>query len=365
MAASATQKPAHWTRQTLPRLLVVMGPETALREEAIAAAKALATDVVTRYGPQTANQPDALTPADVLDEACTASMFASDDEFKLVLVRQADLFLADKDWREIIERNVERIPETTTVLLDAAAAGSLKSTNFYKGLVARKAVVECASLAGQYGRTEELEAEVDRRARARGLALSHGALLALIGRSAKNLGVIEEELEKLALAFRPATEREAPPTSISEENVEETCAATNTFSAFNFADAIVERDAKRCLEVLGGIFGRGMTDARAGKLVTNESSITMMLLGALSYRLMQLQDVQAALDTGRPERDVYREMKLFGPRENDVRRALRKHTSASLRASMDALLQAYLDLRLSGLSAQEVLERMVWAMVKA
>ena len=39
------------------------------------------------------------------------------------------------------------------------------------------------------------------------------ALLALIGRSAKNLGVIEEELEKLALAFRPATERDAPATA--------------------------------------------------------------------------------------------------------------------------------------------------------
>ena len=371
-----------WTRQTLPRLLVVIGAETALREEALAAAKAAALggkqagmSVVTRHGPATRNDADALTPADVLDEACTASMFAAADDLKLVIVRQADVFLADKDWREILERNVARIPATATLLLEAAAYGQFKSTRLYKSLAAQQAVVECEPLMGRFGETAELEAEVERRARARGLSISHGALLALLNRSAKNLGILEEELDKLALALRPpgALALPSPPegegwgegaVTVTEQHIEELCASTSVYSGFNFVDAVVDRNAARALEILGGIFSRGLVD-KAGKIVTNEGNITMLLLGALTWQLAQLQDAHAALDSGKREYDLYGEMKIFGFRQEKFRRLLRKHSSASLRAGMEALYRAYLDLRVSGMSAREVLEQLVWKVVKS
>lgn len=373
MVIASPAQPARWTRQTLPRLLLVIGAEGALREEALAAAKGAACggdqaalNVVTLHGPAAKNEPNALAPADVLDEVCTASMFADNDELKIVLVRQADVFLTDKDWREIIETNAGRIPATSTLILEAAAYGQLKSTRLYKSLAAQKAVAECEPLAGKYGDSPELEAEVDRRARARGLNLTHGALLALLNRSAKNLSILEEELDKLALAFLPSGGEAKPEAAISEEHIEELCAATNVYSAFNFVDAVVDRNAARALEVLGGIFARGLVDStKAAKIITNESSITMLLLGALTWRLAQLQDARAALDAGRREYDVFGELKVFGPRQEQFRRLLRKHTGPSLRACVDALFRAYLDLRLSGMSPREVLEQLLWKMVQS
>ena len=375
--AAAAALTGRWTRQTLPRLLLVIGAESALREEAIAAAKAAAfgagaPNMVVLHGPASRNDPEPLTPADFLDDACTASMFAAADDLKLVLVRQADVFLSDKEWREILERNVERIPPTATLILEAATFGQLKSTRLYKGLAAAKAVVECDPLAGKYGDSPELELEVQRRAQARGLNLSHGALLALLNRSAKNLAVLDEELGKLELAFRPASAsldgraQGAAAVTITEQHVEELCASTNTYNAFNFADAVLARDAKNALEVLGGIFSRGVADSsKPGRTVTNESALVMLILGALTWKLSQLQDAQAALESGRREFDVFGELKVFGFRQEALRRLLRKHTGVSLRRCMDALYRAYLDLRLSGMTPQEVLEQMLWRMVKA
>ena len=376
--------PSRWTRQTLPRLLVVIGAETALREEALAAAKAAAfgggqaaMNVVTRHGPASKDDADALTPADVLDEACTASMFAPEDDLKLVIVRGADVFLADRDWREILERNAERIPATASLILEAAAYGQFKSTRLYKSLTAKNAVAECEPLVGRFGETAELEAEVERRARARGLNLAHGALLALLNRSAKNLGILEEELDKLALALRPAgpLTLPSPPggegwgegeVAVTEQHIEELCASTSVYGAFNFVDAAVDRNAARALEVLGGIFARGLVDnTKAGRIVTSESSIAIVLLGALTWQLAQLQDACAALDSGKREYDLYSEMKMFGVRQEKFRRLLRKHSSASLRASIEALFRANLDLRASGMSPREALEQLVWKIVKS
>ncbi|MGD0089477.1 MAG: DNA polymerase III subunit delta [Planctomycetota bacterium] len=365
-------KSSRWTRQTLPRLLVILGSETTLREEALAAAKAAAfgpgqsANVVTLHGPAAADENASPSPADILDEACTGSMFAAADDLKLVVVREAGIFLTDKDWREILERNAGRIPASATLILETSAYGMFKNTRFYKSLAANNGVAECEPLLGRFGETAELEAELERRARARGLSLSHGALLALLNRSAKNLGILAEELDKLALALRPpgaGAEQEVP---VTEQHIEELCAATNVYNAFNFVDAAADRNAARALEVLGGIFDRGLVDnTKAGKVVTNEGTITMFLLGALTWRLAQLQDAWAALDSGKTEYVLFGELKVFGPRQEQLRRLLRKHSSASLRTSMEALFRAYLDLRVSGLSAREVLEQLVWKIVKS
>jgi DNA polymerase III delta subunit len=377
MAKAAPQAPStapRWTKATLPRVVLVVGAETALREEALAAVRAAAfgdsdpgLSWVVLHGPTAPNQPDALTPATFLDEVRTSSMFAAPDELKVVLVRQADVFLTDKDYREMVERNVDELPKSATLVLEAATFGKLKTTRLYKDLAAKKAVVECEPLAGRYGESPELEVEVGKRARAKGLALAHGALLALLERSARNLGMLEEELDKLALALRPISEAApAGGVPVSEEDVAEICASTRTYSAFNFVDALLDRDAKRSLEILGAVFERGIADAaKPGRFITNEGSIAMVVLGALTWKLSQLQDLQAAIDAGQREQDAFAAAKIFGFRQDGFRRTLRKHSGLSLRRCMDALFQANLDLRRSGLGAQEVLERLVWTFAKS
>src|SRR5690242_14821737 len=103
--AAATSKASPWNSKTLPRMILIIGAESALREEALAAVRTAAfgkdepgMNIVTLHGPTANAESSGPTPADVLDEVCTASMFASADDLKLVIVRQADLFLGGKDF---------------------------------------------------------------------------------------------------------------------------------------------------------------------------------------------------------------------------------------------------------------------------
>ncbi len=166
----------------------------------------------------------------------------------------------------------------------------LKTTNFYKKLASLGAVVECNALIGEYGDSPELEREVDKRARALGLNLSHGALIALLARSAKSLAVIEEELNKLALALQPAKpaapNNTTPPkialVDVSENDIAEFCSSTGTASAFDFVNALLEGNARGALETLGLLFDRGIVDTKKpGKPITQDGSIAMVVLGAL------------------------------------------------------------------------------------
>src|SRR5690348_14787750 len=141
--ATKAKSSSLWTRQTLPRVLLVVGPESALRNEAIAAAKKAALgesdpgmNWIVLHGPASDNEASQMIPADVLDELCTASMFASGDELKVVLLRQADVFLGK--YYSALEENLERIPDTSTLILEASGFGKLKSTRFFKILSERK-----------------------------------------------------------------------------------------------------------------------------------------------------------------------------------------------------------------------------------
>src|SRR5689334_16036795 len=113
--ASPQSKGSPWSRETLPRVLLIAGAESALREECIAAAKKAALgdadpgmNWIVLHGPLAVNDANQLIPADVLDELCTASMFATGDELKVVLVRQADVFLSK--YYAVLEENLDRIP---------------------------------------------------------------------------------------------------------------------------------------------------------------------------------------------------------------------------------------------------------------
>ena len=385
-------KSGAWTAKTLPRLILIIGPENILREEALARVRKAAfgegdggMNWVVFHGPTSKNEAEALEPAAFLDETCTGSMFAAEDEMKIVVVRQADLFLGDKEYRPILERAQERIPETSTLVLEAANPGNVKTTSFYKNLDKAGAVIVCESLTDRWGNTQELELEIEKRAKARKLKLAPGALNALLERSARNLGVIDEELDKLALALQPAEGAEVP---ITEHDVAEFCASTRTFNAFNFADAVIDRDLKHALEILGAIFDRGIADsAKPGKVVNNDGTIAMLLLGALTWRVAQMQDYQNLADSGMNDYKAMAEVKVFGPgRQEAFKRTMRKHNAQSVRRCMEALYRANLNLRrgrgsepgdeliealylsnagarrAGGASPQEVLEEMVWTM---
>jgi DNA polymerase III delta subunit len=368
-----------WAGGKLPRVVLVLGAEGALREEALRGIRSAAfgkgdggMNWVVLHGPASANEPTPLAPAAILDEVCTLPMFGAPGEPKVVVVRQADFLLApppkaekqDADKgspaRDVLERNLAKIPGGAVLVLEVAQPANLRNTRFYRQLAAANAVVNCEPLEARSwgGGDAPLNVEVQRRALALGLELNPGAIAALLERSGQSLGVLEEELAKLSLAFGGG---EGQRVKVTEAQVAEVCARTRLAGPFEFADALAERDLKLALEALGTIFAHGLGDyKRPGRVVTNETDIAMRLMAAVTFKLIQLQDLRAALDAGVREPDAFQAAKLFGFRADATRRTLRKHTAATLRRAMEALLRANLDLR-SSLGKQEALEKLTWA----
>jgi DNA polymerase III delta subunit len=357
-----------WAGGKLPSAVLLIGAETAIREEALKGIRQAAfgnsdggMNWVIYHGPQNQQEPNALDPATVLDEVCTRPMFGAPDEQKVVVVRQADLFV--NAHREILERNIPRIPDRTTMVIEVAQPGTFKNTRLYKLFAEGGAAIDCAPLESRDfgGGDAPLNVEVERRARALGLDLDHAAVTALLDRSSHTLGVLLEELAKLALALGADDEKRV---HVTAKDVAEVCARTRLVDPFEFADAVGERDLKRALETLGAIAAHGLGDyKRPGRVVTNENEITMRLLAAVTYKLTQLQDLRAAIDARIPEFEAFKAAKLFGFRQEGAQRALRKHTTASLREAMEALLRANLELR-SSQGKMEVMERMAWSVCR-
>lgn len=353
-----------WAKGKLPRAALVVGAESALREQALAGVREAAfagadpgMGWVVLHADAGEEAQD-LLPASVLDEIRTRPMFADPDAPKVVVIRHADEYLNKADVRDVFERNLEAIPGDATLVFEVAQAGRLKSTRLYKALQKENAVVECDPLSHFGGPDSPLSAEVERRARALGLKMNLAAVKALIDRSGQHLGVLEEELSKLSLSLGA---QEDQAVAVTEADVARICADARLVGAFEFADAVAERNRKAALEALGAIFAHGLGDhKKPGRVVTNEANIAMRLLGALTYKLTQLQDAQAGLDKGLREDAAFREAKAFtGFQQQGVRRALRMHNAKSLRACMEALMNANLALR-TGAGRREALERLVW-----
>ncbi|MCW8133652.1 MAG: hypothetical protein KIS92_25125 [Planctomycetota bacterium] len=362
-----------WAKGRLPGMALICGQETALREEAIAnLRKAAFRDGdggmawVVLHGPRPGSgDAEPLTPAAVLDEVRTRPMFGDPDDPKVVLVRQAEGFFANADFRDVFERNLGEMPENACLALEIADPGRLKSTNFYKKVAAAGGLVACEPLRDQWGNDQAgspLVEELERRAKALGLNLTPRAAVALIERSGHTLGVLEEELAKLALTLGAGGGKAV---TVDEGQIEAICADTRLVGAFEFADAVAERNLKGAWEALGAVFAKGLGDhKKPGRVVSNESEIAMRLLGALTFAITQLQDVRALIDAGRSEFDACKEAKLFGFRADKARRQLRKHTAQSLRACVEALFRANLDMR-TGTDRQAALEKMIVEMCRA
>jgi len=301
-----------------------------------------------------------VTPAAVLDELFTRPMFAEPNSLKVVVVRQAEGLFATAELREPFERKLEKIPDEAVLVAEFADPGRLKSTRFYKMVEQGGGCIDCSPLAerdrfSSGGPDSQLASELARRAKGLNLELNPRATMALLERCGQTLGILEEELAKLALALG-ATEGQT--VKVGEEDIARVCAHTRLVGAFEFADALAERDLKKSWEALGAVFSHGLGDyKKPGRVVTNENEIAMRLLGALTWKLTQLQDVRAALDGGVREFEAMKEAKLFGFRAEQARRALRKHTSVSLRKAVEALFRINLDLR-TGQERKMLLERL-------
>jgi DNA polymerase III delta subunit len=256
------------------------------------------------------------------------------------------------------------VPPGAVLVFEVAQPGALANSRFYRWIAAHGGLVRCDALGARYGLDRPdspLAGAVEQRGRTLGLELDPGAVMALIERCGQHLGILEEELAKLALALGAAAERKL---RVSRAQIEEVCARTRLINPFEYVDAVAERDLRRATEALGAIFARGLGDRdKPGRAVTNEGEIVFRLLALLNWKFNELQDLRAALDEGGREGAVFAAANIRGMRQDILRRTLRKHTAASLRRAMEALLRANLELRASG-SRQEAMERLTWALAR-
>jgi DNA polymerase-3 subunit delta len=168
---------------------VLFGDEAYLKREALATLTANALSgadaefSVTKYaGPATEWR-------DVSDELCTVSLFGSDQ--RLVVIEEADDFVSQ--YRGELEDYVARPSSVGTLVL--VATSWPKNTRLYKALIGVGLQIDC-------GRPAEKEIGGWLRARAEahyGIALSADAAKQLVEIVGLELGLLNQELDKLSL----------------------------------------------------------------------------------------------------------------------------------------------------------------------
>lgn len=185
--ASDPRSPAKIGLDDSVRVLILAGPESHLRAERLAS---LRQAVESRRGEVDVLHFDgaAASPADVLDEARSLGLM---QQYKIIVVDEAEEFLKRGDNRRSMERYAEHPADDVTLVLRSAAwhAGKLDKLVEAVGLVLRcdspeppEAVDFCIDRCRQYG-----------------CAIEPAAAHLLVERIGTSLGRLDSELARLSL----------------------------------------------------------------------------------------------------------------------------------------------------------------------
>ncbi len=172
---------------------------------------------------------------DDIVSACNTMPFAS--EARLVVVTHADA-LKKPDAEALVSYLAG--PSDTTVLC-LVAAKLAKNTRLYKAVAAvgSRAVIDCAP-AKKY----ELAGKVRGMAVSHGITMNDAAAQRLVDLVGENTVRIDAELQKIALAHGG----NAQPVGPAE--VDALVARTAEVKPWDFSNAFLARDAKKCLDLL-------------------------------------------------------------------------------------------------------------------
>lgn len=232
---------------------------------------------------------------DVLDEVNTASLLAP---FRVVCVRGADDFVSEH--RDALEKYLERyvdppenkkekepVPVPTGALVLVCRTWQ-KSTRLYK-------------LVEKIGRNVACEAPkgralvgwiADHAKQTYGCAMDYESAQRLADLVGEQLGLIDEELGKLATFVWPKT-------AIGVAAVEELVGASRAETVFGIVDCIARRDA------------RGALDLWEQVLATNKNA-PFMALGGLGYGFRNLAEAKRLVAGGMSVFDAGKRCRIYG-----------------------------------------------------
>lgn len=272
-------------------------------------------------GPRAETDAGELPLRAVLDELRTPSFFAPR---RLVVVESADAFVAaHRDDLAPFAKSGFSVGHLLLVLdrdLD-------RRTRFAKALSERGWIVSCAEPYDRPPpwdtRTPPWESDLSRwlveLARSRGLEIDIETAFLLHERVGTDLGVLDEEVEKLATYLRQSGARR-----IDAESVRAVCGELRESTVFEVVDAFLERRRRDAFEAAERLFSRGYR-VESGALVTDPSGIALPLLGFLLARLRSLRRAHALAAEGAGS-DVWIQERL-------VQRAFIRRFERQLRAT--------------------------------
>ncbi len=276
---------------------------------------------------------DAALP-DVLQELATVAMFGGR---RLVVVDDADGFVSR--YREQLEDYVARPLGTGVFVLDVKVLAS--NTRLYKALVAAEGlIIACsAPLAAQLGRWLSQWAK-----QAHGVELPAAAAEALVELVGVELGLLDQELAKLALLVG-ADKR------ITAEMVHRSVGGWRARTTWEMIDAVLDGNAAAALQQLDRLLAAG--EQPIGILA--QMSYSLRRLAAATRLVLQAEAAgrRIPLRTALEQAGV----KRFVDRAERQLRRIGRHRGAEL---YDWLLEADLDLKgASPLPPRLILERLL------
>lgn len=164
-------------------------------------------------------------------------------------------------------------------------------------------------------RAADLPGWIAKRMQAAGLKADADAVRALADFVEGNLLAAQQEIDKISLLHTGSV--------ITEETIHSAVSNNARFDAFRLGESFMQGKAADCLRVVAGL-------QRAGEPI-------QAISGALVYQLLQLDAVREALQNGDSEASAFARNRVFKMQQPQVRQALRRIHTSTLRASFSAL----------------------------
>jgi len=203
-------------------------------------------------------------------------------------------------------------------------------------------------------RSSPLEAELVQwlvqRSRAAGAPLSPEAAWLLVSTVGKDPGELLAEVGRLR---HVVGERKGP---LTVEDLRGKVNASFQSTPFEFAEAFLLRDRKRCLRALGAMFARGLKDKDGGAI--DQGGVFPFVTSWLQQTIGQVLAGRQELDRGTPLAEVSSRVgvRLFQDR---FMRQVQVNDRPSLERALGELLRCQRELRSTGEDPQLLLESLV------
>lgn len=323
---------------TVRNVYCFYGPEAYIRRSAVAKLR----EKVLMPGLEDMNETVLSAPtAQQVIESCETLPMMSD--YRLVIVRDCALAQSGKAKDEAQEsaalcEYLPRVPQTTCLLFDLGD-GVDKRKKLAQALMKLPGAVsfdalDDAQLARWMGQT----------LRPLGKRMDRAACEALAFTSGRDLTMLSGELQKLAAYVGERTD-------ITTQDIEQVATHTAECTVFAMVDAITEGRAQQAFELLGVLLQGGEQRIGILAMITRQYRQMMHLSAMLSERTPQAQ--QAKL-LGVPSFAL-----------NRLSRQVGRRSYASLRACVEACVQADYDIKRGALREEAALEQLMLRLLSA